>query len=288
MNENQVLQQNPFAGQKNSLHAGAVTIESSRAVAEAQSKILLAKRFPRNEAEAYEKAMTACSRPTFAEKALYSYPRGKNNIVSGASIRLAEELARCWGNLDYGIKELSQKDGESEMMAYCWDMENNLISSQTFVVEHARDTTQGKQKLTTQRDIYENNANMAGRRLRARILAVLPPDLVEAAIAACHQTLTGNQGKPTSEQITETETVFARLGVNLAAIENRLGHSLKDLTMQELNDFYGIYGSIIDGHSSIFDWFDVKVNASRAKSLTDKIMNGNHQDGEQLVMTATE
>ncbi|MDE5768179.1 MAG: hypothetical protein K2H82_02220 [Oscillospiraceae bacterium] len=287
MNENQVFQQNPFAGQKNSLNAGTVTIESSRAVAETQSKILLAKRFPRNEAEAYEKAMTACSRISFAEKALYSYPRSEQTI-SGASIRLAEELARCWGNLDYGIKELSQKAGESEMMAYCWDMENNLISSQTFVVEHARDTRKGKQKLTTQRDIYENNANMAGRRLRARILAVLPPDLVEAAVEACRQTLTVNKVKPTPQQIAETKQVFSELGVNLAAIENRIGHSLNDLTMQELNDFYGIYGSIMDGHSSVSDWFDVKTNAGRAKSLTDKIMNGNHQNGEQLVMTATE
>lgn len=287
MNENQVSQQNPFAGQKNSLNAGTVTIESSRAVAETQGKILLAKRFPRNEAEAYEKVMIACSRRTFAEKALYSYPRGKDTIVSGASIRLAEELARCWGNLDYGIKELSQKDGESEMLAYCWDMENNLISSQTFVVEHARDTTSGRKELKTQRDIYENNANMAGRRLRARILAVLPPDLIDAAIMACRQTL-DNQEKATPQQIEETKQAFAEIGVNLAALEQRIGHTLDDLTMRELNDFYGIHNSITNGHSSIYDWFDVKTNNGRAKSLTDKIMGGNHQDGEQLVMTATE
>lgn len=198
--------------------------------------------------------MIACSRPAFAEKALYSYPRGKNNIISGASIRLAEELARCWGNLDYGIKELSQKNGESEMMAYCWDMENNLISSQTFVVEHARDTKNGKEDLLTQRDIYENNANMAGRRLRARILAVLPPDLVEAAIATCQQTMTYNQENPAPpQQIEATKQEFARLGVNIAALEQRIGHNLNDLTIRELHDFYSIHSSITGGHSSISD-----------------------------------
>ena len=41
--------------------------------------------------------------------------------------RLAEEAARCWGNVDFGIKELSQKDGESEMLAYCWDMETRKV-----------------------------------------------------------------------------------------------------------------------------------------------------------------
>ena len=169
--ENQIVSQNetnPFAvGKHKNINEGAVTIESSRAVAEAQGKLVIAKNFPRDEVEAYAKAMNACKRKSLAKNATYSYPRA-GSTISGPSIRLAEELARCWGNIDFGIKELSQKEGESEMMAYCWDTETNTISSQTFVVAHLRDTKNGSQKLTTQRDIYENNANMAGRRLRAR------------------------------------------------------------------------------------------------------------------------
>jgi hypothetical protein len=49
-----------------------------------------------------------------AETAFYSYPRG-GQTVSGASIRFAEELARCWGNIEYGIKELSRDKDKSEM-----------------------------------------------------------------------------------------------------------------------------------------------------------------------------
>ena len=68
---------NPFAVAKDKhINEGAVSIESSRAIAEAQGKLLIAKRFPRNQVEAYQNAMNACKRPSLAEKAIYSYPKG--------------------------------------------------------------------------------------------------------------------------------------------------------------------------------------------------------------------
>lgn len=162
------------------INQGTVAVESSRAIAEAQGKLVIAKRFPRNEIAAFANVMAACQRPSLAEKAFYSYPRG-GETVHGPTIRFAEELARCWGNLDYGIKELSQDTGKSEMQAYCWDLETNTMSIQNFTNPHKKEVTGRIKELTGLRDIYENNANMAARRLRARILAVLPSDLVDDA-----------------------------------------------------------------------------------------------------------
>ena len=274
MNNYPVNEPNPFAVSTNAngINAGAVTIESSRAVAEAQGKLVIAKQFPRNEYTAYEKAINACKRKSLAEKAMYAYPRGKET-VSGPSIRLAEELARCWGNIDFGIKELSQKEGESEMQAYCWDMETNTLSSQTFVVAHIRDNQYGSQKLTKQRDIYENNANMAGRRLRARILAVLPPDLVEAAVAECRKTLAGANDEPMSDKVKKMVLVFDKLGVKAETLEKRLGRSLDTMNNEDLADFRGIYNSLKDGNSSISDWFDLKTNADKSAELTALVMD---------------
>lgn len=265
---------NPFAvAQEKNINEGAVSIESSRAIAEAQGKLLIAKRFPRNQVEAYQNAMNACKRPSLAEKAIYSYPKG-GQTVSGPSIRLAEELARCWGNIDFGIKELSQKDGESEMQAYCWDTETNTISSQTFVVPHVIDTRTGQKKLTTTRDIYENNANMAGRRLRARILAVLPPDLVEDAVRECRKTLAGKNDQPIEDRIKKMVMAFQKFGVKPETIEKRLGRPIDTMTTDDVSEFVGIFNSLKDGNSSIQDWFDVKTNSDRAKALTEEIMGG--------------
>lgn len=266
---------NPFRVPANApgINAGAVTIESSKAIAEAQGKLIIAKNFPRDEHLAYAKVIEACKRRSLAEKAIYSYPRS-GSTISGPSIRLAEELARCWGNVDFGIKELSQKDGESEMSAYCWDMETNTMSSQTFVVAHVRDTKKGQVRLTEQRDIYENNANMAGRRLRARILAILPPDLVEAAVAECKKTLAGDNDIPIADRINKMVASFAKFGVKIDTLEKRLGRKIDTMTTEDICEYAGIYNSLKDGNSSISDWFDVKLNADKSKELTELIMEG--------------
>lgn len=278
--ENQIIttptEPNPFriSAGAHGINAGAVTIESSKAIAEAQGKLIIAKNFPRDEHLAYAKAIEACKRKSLAEKAIYSYPRS-GSTISGPSIRLAEELARCWGNVDFGIKELSQKDGESEMSAYCWDMETNTMSSQTFVVAHVRDTKKGQVKLTEQRDIYENNANMAGRRLRARILAILPPDLVEAAVIECKKTLAGNNDTPISDRINKMVAAFAKFGVKIETIEKRLDRKIDTMTVEDISEYIGIYNSLKDGNSSISDWFDVKLNADKSKELMELVMEDN-------------
>lgn len=283
--ENQIIntasEPNPFRVPANApgINAGAVTIESSKAIAEAQGKLIIAKNFPRDEHLAYAKAIEACKRKSLAEKAIYSYPRS-GSTISGPSIRLAEELARCWGNVDFGIKELSQKDGESEMSAYCWDMETNTMSSQTFVVAHVRDTKKGQVRLTEQRDIYENNANMAGRRLRARILAILPPDLVEAAVLECKKTLAGNNDTPISDRINKMVVAFNKFGVKIDVIEKRLGRKIDTMTTEDISEYIGIFNSLKDGNSSISDWFDVKLNADRSKELTELVM-GEEQENVQ-------
>lgn len=274
MNENTPTPVNPFAGmQMQNINEGAVSIESSRAIAEAKSKLLLAKTFPRDTNAAYMQMMTACSRMALAEKALYSYPRGKTT-VTGPTIRLAEELARCWGNIDFSWKELSQDEDGSEIQVYCWDMETNTISSQTFVVPHYREADGIKKKLTSARDIYEHCANMAGRRMRARILAVIPPYLVEEAIEQCKKTLEGNNGTPIEDRIKKMLLAFQKLGVKQELIEKRLGRAVDTMTPQDIAEYITIFNSLKDGNTVAADWFDVKAGASRAADVAEKIAGG--------------
>lgn len=239
------------------MHMGAVSIEQSRAVAEAQGKLILAKKFPRNTFAALEAVRAACARPSLARAAFYSFQRG-GQTVSGPSIRLAEELARCWGNIDYGIRELSSGEGETEMEAYCWDMETNTQSSQRFQVRHVRDTKQGRKVVTDQRDIYELNTNNAARRLRSRILAIMPPDLVDEAVEQCKATLAGHVSENIEQTVAGIVKAFARYGVSVAHIEARLGHPLSRALPEELVELQGIGSAIRDGVSKASDFFGVK------------------------------
>lgn len=249
------------------INQGTVAIEASRAIAEAQGKLVIAKRFPRDEVQAYAKAMEACQRPTMAEKAFYSFPRG-GQTVEGPTIRFAEELARCWGNIDYGIKELSQDEGKSEMQAYAWDLETNAQSIQNFTNPHQREVGKKMQTLTSLRDIYENNANMATRRLRSRILAILPSWFVEDAIAECKKTLTGQNDLPLVDRVKKMVVQFAKLGVTQEQIEGRLKKRIDTMNADDFVEYVGIYNAIKNGESKISEWFESQKVAS---DLTDAL-----------------
>ena len=70
----------------------------SRQAQEVQAAMVIAKRFPRDEVDSYNRIIQSCKRNTLAESAMYEYPRGGTK-VTGPSIRLAEAMAQNWGNL---------------------------------------------------------------------------------------------------------------------------------------------------------------------------------------------
>ncbi len=259
---------NPFARSALPSHAnvGTIAIESERAVAEAQGKMVLAKRFPRDTAMAAARAIDACKRPSLAEAGIYRYSRGGGN-VEGPSIRLAEELARCWGNIEYGLRELSRKDGYSEMEAFAWDLETNVRSVQNFTVRHIRDKRGGGQELREERDIYEITANMGSRRVRARILAILPPDLTDAAVAQVRKTLRDGSELPLADRINNMVRFLVSHGVTTTMLVSYLGHPIDQTTPDELVDLKGIATSLKDGQSKVSDHFGVKDEAPKGSKL---------------------
>ena len=138
-------------------------------------------------------------------------------------------------------------------------------------MHHTRDTKNGIQKLTAQRDIYENNANMAGRRLRARILAILPPDIIEAAVEQCRKTLAGNADVPLEDRIQNMVAAFKKLSVRREMLEKRMGHDVSRMTMEELVECIGIYNSIKDGSTRPADWFDAVADTGKTDAVNEKL-----------------
>lgn len=263
-----------------SINQGTVAVEASRAISEAQGKLMLAKQFPRNYTTCYANAIQACQRKGFAEKAFFSYPRA-GQTVTGVTIRFAEELCRCYTNVDYGIKELSHEEGKSEMQAYCWDLETNTISSQNFTVEHILETKSGNRKLTSQRDIYERTANDGARRLRSRILAILPPDLVEDCILECKKTLAGQNDIPLIDKIKNMVTGFAKIGVTKEMLEKRLGHTLESVNTDELTEYIGIYNGLKQKETTISDWFEQPKTASQMTELLKEAEKENKKGSDK-------
>ena len=243
-----------------------MAVEQSRAIQEVQAAFVIAKNYPRDEVTAENRIVQACKRVSLAEQAEYAYPRGGQQIT-GPSIRLAETLARYWGNLNYGIRELSNNSSVSEMEAYCHDLETNTKASRVFRVPNERHSRRGVTKLSDPRDVYENNANQGARRLRACILEVIPGDVVEIAIEQCHKTLSGQSDTPIKDRIKAMVAAFEGLGVSKAQIEERFQKNVQALLEVDLVKLRQIFSSIKDGMSKAEDWFQV----SQVEKLKERI-----------------
>lgn len=245
-----------------------VAVESSRAVAETQAAMAIAKRFPRDPMAAMDRILNACTRPTLAEASLYTYSRGGTD-VTGPSIRLAEALAQSWGNLQFGVRELEQRDGASTVEAFAWDIETNVRQTKVFQVRHWRDTKTGGYALKDSRDIYELTANQGARRLRACILGVIPGDVVDAAVKQCDTTLK-TKAEVTPERLKGLVEKFAEFGVTKEQIEARIQRHLEAMTPAQMVDLGKKYNSLKDGMSQPGDWFESGLTGSQPAEAAPK------------------
>ena len=269
---------NPFGSPASmqSTVPAAQTTDSARAVAEVQAALVIARMNPRDQRQSMDRILNACCRPQLAETALYSYSRGGSDI-SGPSIRLAEAIAQQWGNMQFGIRELSNANGKSEVQAFAWDVETNTRREVTFSVPHIRHTRAGSYKLEDPRDIYELVANQGARRLRACILSVIPGDVIEAAVSQCLVTL-NSHADTSPEGIQKLISAFEPFGVTKTQIEKFCQCRADAIKPAQIVRLRKVYASLKDGMSSSEEWFDPeekpaaeKASASEKKSLKDKL-----------------
>lgn len=261
---------NPFETQSRAMaqptNAAAET-DQQRAIAETQAAMVVAKRFPRDQIAAMDRILNACTRKSLAEQALYSYNKGGTD-VTGPSIRLAEAIAQSWGNFQFGIRELEQRNGESTVEAFAWDIETNTRQTKVFQVPHVRHTSKGQKALTDPRDVYELVANQGARRLRACILGVIPGDVIDAAVGQCELTLS-SQVEITPDLIKNMVERFGEFGVTQAMIEKRIQRRMDAITPALVVNLRKIFNSMKDGMSAPSDWFEGASSAPSRPSLIE-------------------
>lgn len=221
----------------------------------------IAKRFPRDEKAALDRIINACTRKGLADAACYQYSRGGAD-VTGPSIRLAEAIAQNWGNIQFGVRELEQRNGESTVEASAWDMETNTRQVRTFQVPHVRYSKGGGNKmLTDPRDIYELVANQGARRVRACILGVIPGDIVDEAVKQCDVTLQAT-ASVTPDSIKKLIDTFAVYKVSKEQIEARIQRRMDAITPAQIVAMRKIYNSLRDGMSKPEEWFPHPIDKS--------------------------
>lgn len=229
-------------------------VEQSRAVAEVQAAIVVAQQCPRDMNRAEADMKVACGRLSLANRAFYAV----KNRGQGPTVHLARELARIWGNLDYGVRELSRDDtaGVSEIQAFAWDQQTNVRSTRTFIVPHERMAGGKRNKLNDLTDVYLNNQNIGARAVRECIFTVLPTWLTEEAQDLCRKTLEHGEGEPIEVRAQKAINVFAeRFGVTPVQLETRIGKPATSWKPQDVAALQVLFQSIQSGETQVSDEF---------------------------------
>lgn len=258
-------------------------VEQSRAAAEVQAAVVVAQQVLRNVQGAVAELEEVCRLFELADRAFYSYKRGMTTIRK-PSVHLARELARCWGNVQYGLIELRRDDvyGQSEMQAFAWDVQKNSRVSSTFVVPHRRDTKDGVTELTALRDVYENNANNGARRLREAIFSVLPGWYVAKGVSACEATLKDGGGVPLPQRIADGVKRFEGLGVTVRQLETERGRDSSDWTAHDVAELGVLYRSLERREITVEEAFpSVRVTADEVEQQEQRAVAAAREQADE-------
>lgn len=259
----------------NELPAIAAGQSTGLVAAEAREKAMvfvaaeLAWRNQRNEQAAMERVERSCAVPAFAEKAEYRFPRsskGKRVEITGPSVHLAREIARCWGNIRYGFEIVASGESRFRIIGWAWDLNpgNNVyaVAPDEFSLMHQRtdrETGEVEWIEVDERDARELLNRRGAMCERNAILKLLPPHVVAAAIDATRKTRSLDSEKRLKADkvgtIANVRKAFAKLDVTVAMLERKLGHKLEEISSEELDELRDIRTSIEDGQSKVSDHF---------------------------------
>ena len=274
---------NPFAASEAvdiPLTAG-VAAAQSREMHELQTLFTVAHSVGRDRAKAWDELMLTCQRPGFAAGAEYRFPRGGNDIT-GPSVKLAREAARCWGWIVYDIRIVADVGDERHIRGVALD----LISGVRVAVEdHFKKLVQRKRGGDTQwvepdeRDLRELTYRRGAICVRNAILQVLPPDMIEVALDTSRRFQIGKAAEDLKKDrrgvIQALVQAYNRFNVTEEQLVEHIdGRPLAEIVPDELCDLRAIWTSIKDGNTSAASHFGRSAIRTAETEALDKALAG--------------
>ncbi len=264
----------------------------SEAMATVQSQVLMAKRFPRDEAEAYGRITKACERFNFAAGASYSYRRG-GQPITGGSIDLAREMKRCWGNIVSGSLQQHETDDFVMGRAWAWDVELNTFGFREFRVSKSiwkapKGSAPGRwikydgqsEDGDIERSWREKFQNVAARAEREVIFDLLPPDFVEDALEVCRETIEKGMATDPDKALKLVIRGMLKLNITAAMIEEYLGCPLAQASPKQIEDLRNAYAKINSAETTWVDYTKEPIKQPRRKSKKSAVKSDSPPETE--------
>ncbi len=274
---------------------GNQIVQVNRAeIAEIESQIATAKKYPRDIAEFKEKlmAMATLDMDT-AEGCYYALPRA-NKPIDGPSVRLAEIAFSCWGNCIAEAHVTNEDESFIYAVGSCRDLENNV----TVRVEVRRRITYadsytcdactkwhkymprgnkclqcGKEQVTFKEGGRYNN-DMIGVTANATcaiafrnaVFKVVPGAYIKPVFEAVKKVAVGDM-KSLTKRRGEVIARIIKFGVDEERILNVLGRkSLDEVTFNDIAILIGFGNAIKDGDTTVEEAFPITFKESQQEA----------------------
>ena len=244
--------------------------------AETDVQVSTAKMYPRSIESAIKRALSlATLDEETAASCMYALPRG-GKTIEGPSIRLAEIVASCWGNMRIATQIIQQTDSVVVSRGFCWDLETNLA-----VASEARRRITDKSGGKFNEDMINVTCNAANAIARRNaVFAVVPRAYIDKIYRECRNVAVGNASTLTSKREKLMQS-FMKIGVLPDQIYTKLGvGGEQDINLQHLAILIGVAEAIKSGEITPEDAFAVddmpesqpaKNGKTTAERVKDKI-----------------
>lgn len=219
--------------------------------AEVDLQVATAQKFPRSASRVIAEAETmATENRETAASMFYAIPRksrGQTKMIEGPSVRLAEIMASCWGNLRAEARCVGEDDRFVYSEAAAWDIEKNVAIR--VQVRRRIANREGKKYSDDMIAVTANAANAIA--LRNAIFKVVPAVYVRRLFRKCKEVAVGTQ-KTLDARRTQMFDHFAKLGVPEERILTTLDvEGPEDIGLQHIGYLLGIATAIREDELSI-------------------------------------
>ena len=194
---------------------------------------------------------------------------GSQTVIEGLSVRMAEIIAGCWGNLRVQARIIGNDGKTITAQAVCHDLESNFAVS----VEVKRRIT-GKNGQTFSEDMQVVTGNAAcAIAFRNAVLKVVPKAITKNIISRVKEVALGQAiDLETSRQ--NIIQYFAKLGVNEQQLFGYLGISkMEEIDTEMVYELRATANAIKEGTTTVQETFikptEEKEAAAKAKAKSE-------------------
>lgn len=243
--------------------------------------IATAKRFPRELTKSRDEILqyATASRET-AESCFYALPRA-GKTVEGPSIRLAEIINHCWGNINSAVRIVGDDGKKITSQAVAHDLERN-----NRVLTEVSRSIVDKNGHTYSQDMRIVTGNAAGSIAWRNAIFRLIPNAVWIDIHAKIKEFIVGGAKKDDKEFTKRRVSLLERFSELGATEKDVCklmkvNSAKDLDMEKCFKLYGVLTAIKEETTSVEEVFGIAPAKNESQDFSDDKAEENGKENKK-------